>query len=66
MAKNKKKDEKKPFIKTKTKADNSVEVTVTKSPAKTTTGKILVWVICAFTIFVPVVSLILAIILMSK
>ena len=66
MAKNKKKDEKKPFIKTKTKADNSVEVTVTKSPAKTATGKILVWIICAFTIFVPVVSLILAIVLMSK
>ena len=60
MAKNKKKDEKKPFI------NNSVEVTVTKSPAKTTTGKILVWIICAFTIFVPVVSLILAIVLMSK
>lgn len=66
MAKNKKKEEKKPFIKTKTKADNSVEVTVTKSPAKTKTGKVLVWIICAFTLFVPVVSLIIAIILMSK
>ena len=60
------KKEKQPFIKTKTKSDNSKEVIVTRSPAKTGTGKVLVWLICGFTIVVPIIGLILTIILLSK
>ena len=63
MANKNKKDQKKHFIETKTKADNSVEVVVTKSPAKTISGKIIVWLICAFTLLVPVIGLILTMIL---
>lgn len=57
MAKNNK-VEKQPTIKTKHKVDNSIEVTVTKAPNKTLTGKILVWVISALTLLLPVAGLI--------
>ena len=66
MAKKNDKNEKKPFIKTKTKSDNSKEVIVTKSPAKTGVGKIVVWLVCGFTVLVPLLGLILAIILLGK
>ena len=61
-----KKKEKQPFIKTKTRSDNSKEVIVTRSPAKTHSGRILVWVIVTFTVFVPVLGLILTMILLGK
>ncbi len=60
------KDNKKPFIKTKAKMDNSVEVELTKSPAKTTGGRILVWVIAIGTILVPVCALIALLIQLAK
>ena len=50
--------EKQPTIKTKHKVDNSIEVTVTKAPNKTLSGKILVWVISALTLLLPVAGLI--------
>ena len=50
--------EKQPTIKTKHKLDNSIEVTVTKAPNKTLSGKILVWVIAALTLLLPVAGLI--------
>ena len=62
----KKKQEKKSFISTKQKADNSIEVSVNKSPAKTKTGVVLVWVICACTLLVPVAGLIITILLAGK
>ncbi|MFA6627839.1 MAG: hypothetical protein WCT17_04850 [Bacilli bacterium] len=52
------KKEKKPFIKTRTRIDNSIEVEFQKSPAKTFVGKILIWLIIAGTILVPLASLI--------
>ncbi len=52
------KNEKKPFIKTKQKMDNSVEVELTKSPAKTVGGRILVWVLAIGTIVIPLIGLI--------
>lgn len=51
----KKVNEKKPFVKTRTKIDNSVEVEFQKSPASTLWGKILIVVIVAGTILLPVV-----------
>ena len=62
MAKNKKATEKKATIQTKHKADNSIEVTVTKAPSKTISGQILVWVIAALTLLLPVAGLIYMII----
>ncbi len=56
------KEEKKPFVKTRTRMDNSVEVEFQKSPAKTTFGRILIWLIIIGTIVVPIVSLIYAIV----
>ena len=51
------KNEKKPLIKTKHKLDNSIEIQVTKSPAKTLSGKIFAWLIIAGTVLVPVAGL---------
>jgi hypothetical protein len=39
------KNEKTPFIKTKVKANNSIEVEIQKNPANTLVGKILIYVI---------------------
>ena len=50
MAKKNTKVEKKETFKTKHKVDNSIEVTVTKAPNKTLTGKITVWLISIITL----------------
>ena len=55
-----KKVQKEPVIKTKVKADNSIEVEVKKNPGKTLTGKIVAWLIIAGTVLVPLVGLIVA------
>ncbi len=55
-----KKVQKEPVIKTKVKADNSIEVEVKKNPGKTLTGKIVAWLIIAGTVLVPLVGLIIA------
>ncbi len=55
-----KKVQKDPVIKTKVKADNSIEVEVKKNPGKTLTGKIVAWLIIAGTVLVPLVGLIFA------
>ena len=51
------KKENKPLIKTKHKLDNSIEIQVTKSPAKTLSGKIFAWLVIAGTVLVPVAGL---------
>ncbi len=51
-------EEKKPFIKTKTKMDGSKEVIVTKNPANTWLGKTVAIVICVLTMFVGLIGLI--------
>ena len=56
--KNKKQQEEKKFITTKKKDDNSVEVSVNKNPAKSKLVRILVWIICAFTVLTPIATLI--------
>lgn len=58
MSKNNKKVEKEHLIKTKVKADNSIEVEIKKNPGKTTTGKIVAWLIIAGTVLVPLAGLI--------
>ena len=58
--------EKQPTIKTKHKVDNSIEVTVTKAPNKTLTGKILVWVIAGLTMLLPLAGLIYMMIEVAK
>jgi hypothetical protein len=60
------KQEKKPFVKTRTRMDNSIEVEFQKSPAKTLLGKILIWLVIAGTIVVPVASLIYTMWMASK
>ncbi len=52
------KKEKTPLIKTKQKLDNSIEVEITKSPAKTKTGRVVVWLIVIGTVVVPIAGLI--------
>lgn len=54
MSKNK---DKKPAIKTRKRMDNSVEVIVQKSPAKTTLGKILLYLVVAGTVLLPIAIL---------
>ncbi len=54
------KSKKAPVIKTRTKMDNSIEVEIQKSPAKTTLGKILIYLIVAGTVLVPIIGLIMA------
>lgn len=56
------KAERKPVITTRTRMDNSIEVEIKKNPAKTTLGKILIYLIVAGTILVPIISLIMSII----
>ena len=46
------------FIKTRKRMDNSVEIELQKSPAKTKLGKVFVYLIVAGTILLPVVALI--------
>lgn len=58
MSKNNKKVKKEHLIKTKVKADNSIEVEIKKNPGKTTTGKIVAWLIIAGTVLVPLAGLI--------
>lgn len=58
--------EKQPTFKTKHKVDNSIEVTVTKAPNKTLTGKILVWIISGLTLLLPVAGLIYMLIEAAK
>jgi Zn-dependent membrane protease YugP len=52
-----KKKEKRPFIKTRTRIDNSVEIELQKSPAKTFLGKLLIVLIVIGTVLVPLVVL---------
>lgn len=56
------KNEKKPFIKTRTKMDNSIEIELQKSPAKTFFGKVLIFLIAVGTLLVPLGLLIYVII----
>lgn len=65
MAKTKK-VEKQKMIKTKQKLDNSIEVEITKSPGKSTLGKIISWAICVGTICVPLAGLIYLLVVASK
>lgn len=59
MKNNKKKDA---FIKTRKRMDNSVEIELQKSPAKTKLGKVIVYLIVAGTVLLPVAALIWVII----
>lgn len=52
------KKDKKPFVKTRVKRDNSIEVEIQKSPAKTLLGKIFLILVVIGTVVVPVVALI--------
>lgn len=52
------KKDKKPFVKTRVKRDNSIEVEIQKSPAKTLLGKIFLILVILGTVAVPVVALI--------
>ena len=61
-----KKKNDKPFIKTRKKMDNSVEVVLQKSPAKTTLGKVLLYLVVAGTVLLPVALLIYVLIEKSK
>ena len=54
----KKKTEKQPFIKTRTRMDNSIEVELQKSPAKTKIGKLLLYLVVIGTVLLPVALLI--------
>lgn len=58
MSKNNKKVEKEHLIKTKVKADNSIEVEIKKNPGKTTIGKIVAWLIIVGTLLGPLALLI--------
>lgn len=65
MKKNKK-SEKKPFIKTRTRMDNSIEVELQKSPAKTFMGKLLLFFVIAGTVVLPIAVLIYVMIEMAS
>jgi hypothetical protein len=52
------KKEKQPFVKTRVKRDNSIEVEIQKSPAKTLVGKIFLILVILGTVVIPVVALI--------
>lgn len=52
------KKDKKPFVKTRVKRDNSIEVEIQKSPAKTLLGKIFLILVVIGTVVAPVVALI--------
>lgn len=64
--KKKKKTEKKPFIKTRTRMDNSIEVELQKSPAKTVMGKLLLFFVVIGTVVLPVAVLIYVMIEMAN
>lgn len=50
--------DKKPFVKTRVKRDNTIEVEIQKSPAKTLLGKIFLILVILGTVVAPVVALI--------
>ncbi len=58
----KKKQTKEPFIKTRKKFDNSIEIEMKKSPAETKVGKVTVALIVAGTVLVPLAALIYVIV----
>ena len=58
--------ENKAFIKTRKRMDNSVEIELSKSPAKTKLGKVIVYLIVAGTLLVPLAALIWVMIEKSK
>lgn len=60
--KNKNKTEKKPFIKTKVKPNNAIEVEIQKNPANTVLGKILIYVIVFGMALLGLVALVILII----
>lgn len=66
MAKKNKKVKKEHMIKTKVKADNSIEVEIKKNPGKTLSGKIVAWFIIAGTVLVPVAGLVYLLVLAAK
>lgn len=66
MAKKNKKVKKEHMIKTKVKADNSIEVEIKKNPGKTLSGKIVAWLIIAGTILVPVAGLVYLLVIAAK
>ena len=51
-------EKKDPYIKTKTRHDGGKEVIMTKSPSKTTLGKVFAITIAVLTILVPIAGLI--------
>ena len=53
-----KKEKKEAYIKTKTRLDGGKEVIMTKSPSKTTLGKVFAIAIAVLTILVPIIALI--------
>lgn len=57
MDKKNKKDDK-PFIKTRKRIDNSIEIELQKSPAKTIPGKILIYLVVGGMALVPLAGLI--------
>jgi hypothetical protein len=58
VKKNKKEQEKKPFLKTKTKLDGGIEVELQKSPNNTLIGKIFAIAIAFITLFGGIFALI--------
>lgn len=62
----KKQNDKKQFLQTKHKVDNSIEVQVNKNPGKTLMGRIVAWLIIIGTVCVPLATLIYIIVLASK
>lgn len=63
---NKAKKEKKSFVKTTVKRNNTVEVEIQKNPAKTITGKIILALVVLGTIGIPVAALIYLFVQMGK
>lgn len=55
---NKNKKDNKPFVKTRKRMDNSIEVELQKSPAKTLPGKILLYMVVIGMGLAPIVGLI--------
>lgn len=62
MKKNKKAKKKEKVITTRKRIDNAIEVEVKKSPAKTRSGKLLIFLIVVGMIVIPVVGLIIALV----
>lgn len=60
--KNKNQKKKDPAIVTKTRFDNAVEVEIKKSPSKTLSGKILIYLILFAMVLLPIIGLIILLI----